>query len=179
YAQLLENEELTGSARDLVTKLYRQTQRTQRIVQNLLSFARQRKPQRMLVDVARVVEDMFALRAYDLRINNIEVRRDVSSNLPPVLADPHQLEQVFLNIINNAADAMLTATGRGTLDVKLYSDAGKLIAEFHDSGPGVVDERKIFDPFFTTKPIGKGTGLGLSICYGIVKEHGGEIVASN
>lgn len=179
YAQLLENETLTGSARDLVTKLYRQTQRTQRIVQNLLSFARQRKPQRMLVDVTRVVDDMFALRAYDLRINNIEVRRDVSSNLPPVMADPHQLEQVFLNIINNAADAMLTATGRGALDVKLYADAGKLIAEFHDSGPGVVDERKIFDPFFTTKPVGKGTGLGLSICYGIVKEHGGEIVASN
>jgi PAS domain S-box-containing protein len=179
YAQLLENEELTGSARDLVNKLYRQTQRTQRIVQNLLSFARQRKPQRMLVDLTRVIDDMFALRAYDLRINNIEVRRDVSSNLPPVLADPHQLEQVFLNIINNAADAMLTATGRGTLDVKLYADGGKVIAEFHDSGPGVVDERKIFDPFFTTKPVGKGTGLGLSICYGIVKEHAGEIVASN
>jgi len=179
YAQLLEGETLTGSSRELVGKLYRQTQRTQRIVQNLLSFARQRKPQRMPVDIARVIEDMFALRAYDLRINNIDIRRDIAPNLPPVLADPHQLEQVFLNIINNAADAMLTATGHGMLKVAVYVDAGRVIAEFHDSGPGVIDVRKIFDPFFTTKPVGKGTGLGLSICYGIVKEHGGEILASN
>jgi PAS domain S-box-containing protein len=179
YAQLLEGESLAGPARDLVTKLYRQTQRTQRIVQNLLSFARQRKPQRIPVDIARVIDDMFALRAYDLRVNNIEIRRDFSPILPPVLADPHQLEQVFLNIINNAADAMLTSSGKGVLRVRLYGEIGKVVAEFHDSGPGVVDVRKIFDPFFTTKPVGKGTGLGLSICYGIVKEHGGEIVASN
>jgi len=179
YAQLLETETLTGSARELVTKLYRQTQRTQRIVHNLLSFARQRKPQRMLVDVARVIEDMFALRAYDLRINNIDVQRDFTPNLPPVMADPHQLEQVFLNIINNAADAMLSVSRNGVLKVRLYQDAGKVVAEFHDSGPGVIDPRKIFDPFFTTKPVGKGTGLGLSICYGIVKEHGGEIIAGN
>jgi two-component system NtrC family sensor kinase len=179
YAQLLETEALTGSSRELVSKLYRQTQRTQRIVQNLLSFARQRKPQRTLVDVGRVVDDMFALRAYDLRINNIEVRRDNAQNLPPVMADPHQLEQVFLNIINNAADAMLAASGRGVLQVRIFADSGKVVAEFHDSGPGVIDTHKIFDPFFTTKPVGKGTGLGLSICYGIVKEHGGEIVAAN
>jgi PAS domain S-box-containing protein len=179
YAQLLESETLPDNARELVTKLYRQTQRTQRIVQNLLSFARQRKPQRVPVELARVIDDMFALRAYDLRINNIEIERDFAPNLPPVLADPHQLEQVFLNIINNAADAILGSSRKGLLRVRLYLDANRVMAEFHDSGPGVVDPRKIFDPFFTTKPVGKGTGLGLSICYGIVKEHGGEILASN
>jgi PAS domain S-box-containing protein len=179
YAQLLESEPLPEPSREFVTKLYRQTQRTQRIVQNLLSFARQRKPQRVPVDVARVIDDMFALRGYDLRINNIDIRRDFAPNLPSVLADPHQLEQVFLNIINNAADAMLGASSRGVLRVKVFMQHGKLVAEFHDSGPGVVDPHKIFDPFFTTKAVGKGTGLGLSICYGIVKEHGGEIVAAN
>jgi len=103
--------------------------------------------------------------------------------LPSVVADPHQLEQVFLNIINNALDAMVESSGEGSpggvLKVRVFKKDAFVCVEFDDSGPGIKDPNRIFDPFYTTKSVGKGTGLGLSICYGIVKEHGGEIVARN
>src|SRR5437660_7115334 len=95
------------------------------------------------------------------------------------MAYPHQLEQVFLNIINNATDAILEQSQGGVLKIKVFSERGNVVTEFHDSGPGMSDPKRVFDPFYTTKGIGKGTGLGLSICYGIVKEHGGEISAHN
>jgi len=179
YAQLLENEEIPLRAQDFVQKLYKQAQRTHKIVQNLLSFSRQRKPQRQQVDLRRVLEDTLALRDYDMKLSNIVVERDFQPNLPDVLGDEHQLEQVFLNIINNAADAMLETTRGGTFGVRIYADQGEVCAEFHDSGPGIKDVKRIFDPFYTTKSVGKGTGLGLSICYGILKEHGGSIRAFN
>jgi PAS domain S-box-containing protein len=179
YAQLLESEGLDDRASDFVKKLFKQAQRTHRVVQNLLSFARQRKPQKQDVDVSKVVEETLALRDYDLKVNNITVERDIEANLPAVTADPHQLEQVFLNIINNSVDAMLESGNGGTLKVRVASENGQVRAEFADSGPGIKDPKRIFDPFYTTKSVGKGTGLGLSICYGIVKEHGGDITARN
>jgi two-component system NtrC family sensor kinase len=99
--------------------------------------------------------------------------------LPSVIADPHQLEQVYLNIINNAADAMMESGRGGLLTIRVYAENGDVVCEFHDTGPGIHDPKHAFDPFYTTKSVGKGTGLGLSICYGIVKEHGGEISAHN
>jgi two-component system NtrC family sensor kinase len=180
YAQLLEGQDLGEQARDFVQKLFRQAQRTQRIVQNLLSFARQRKPTKGQVNLERVVEEALALRDYDLKLSNITVERQYQAGLPPVVADGHQMEQVFLNIINNAVDALLEGGGNGgVLRVRIFGAEGSVCTEFWDSGPGVVDTKRIFDPFYTTKKVGKGTGLGLSICYGIVKEHGGEIVARN
>jgi PAS domain S-box-containing protein len=180
YAQLLENEPIPERALDFVGKLYKQTQRTHRVVQNLLSFARQRKPAKQTVDLRKVVEETLALRDYDLKLNNIEVERKFDTELPFVVADPHQIEQVFLNIVNNAVDAMLEGSPPGgKLQVRTYTEGDYVCTEFHDSGPGIKDPKRIFDPFFTTKKIGKGTGLGLSICYGITKEHGGEILAVN
>lgn len=179
YAQLLESEKLEPRVEEFILKLHKQAQRTQRIVQNLLSFARQHKPQRVHVDLRTLIEDTIALRDYDLKVNNIQVQRDFEPVLPSVVADPHQLEQVYLNIINNAADAMLDGGSGGVLRIRVFSDNGQLVSEFHDSGPGIVDPKRVFDPFYTTKSVGKGTGLGLSICYGIVKEHGGEISARN
>ncbi|MGI9102168.1 MAG: ATP-binding protein [Terriglobales bacterium] len=180
YAELLETEEISERARDFVGKLFKQAQRTQRLVQNLLSFARQRKPKKEYVDLRRVVEDTLALRDYDMKLQNIVVRFEFERDLPGVVADAHQMEQVFLNIINNAVDAMLERerTG-GTLEVRVLRDGERVFAEFHDSGPGIRELNRVFDPFYTTKGVGKGTGLGLSICYGIVKEHGGDIVAFN
>lgn len=178
YAQLLEAEPLLDRARDFNSKLYRQAQRTHRLVQNLLSFARQRKPVKQHVDVQRVLEDTLALRDYDLKLNNIKITRTYSE-VGPVFGDPHQLEQVFLNVINNAADAMLETAKSGSISVTLYGAGDNAIVEFHDSGAGIKEVSKIFDPFYTTKKVGKGTGLGLSICYGIVKEHGGDILAFN
>src|SRR5713226_3772288 len=179
YAQLLESEGLNDRASDFVRKLFKQAQRTHRVVQNLLSFARQRTPQKQEVDIRKVLEETLALRDYDLKVNNITLERDLEPDLPAVNGDPHQLEQVFLNIINNAVDAILEAGQGGTLKVRVSNQNGHVSAEFRDSGPGIKDPKRIFDPFYTTKSVGKGTGLGLSICYGIVKEHGGDIIAHN
>jgi len=179
YAQLLESEGLGERAADFVSKLFKQAQRTHRVVQNLLSFARQRKPQKEQVDICKVLDETLALRDYDLKVNDIKVERDIEAEIPPVTADPHQLEQVFLNIINNGVDAMLESGRVGTLKVRVYTQEGTVITEFQDSGPGIKEPNRIFDPFYTTKSVGKGTGLGLSICYGIIKEHGGDISARN
>jgi two-component system NtrC family sensor kinase len=179
YAQLLEGEPLSDRSQEYVGKLYKQAQRTHRVVQNLLSFARQRKPAKMPVDVRRIVEDTLALRDYDLNLQNIKVERNYAETMPAVVADAHQLEQVFLNIINNAVDAMLEHSRGGKLSVAILHQEGHASLEFHDSGPGIKELNRIFDPFYTTKSVGKGTGLGLSICYGIIKEHGGDIRAYN
>jgi two-component system NtrC family sensor kinase len=179
YAQMLEGAGLDHRSADYVRKLFKQAQRTHRIVQNLLSFARQRKPQKQEVDLGRVLEESLTLREYDLKVNNVTLEREIPEDVPSVVADPHQLEQVFLNVINNALDAIVEGSGSGLLKVRVFRKDAFVCVQFDDSGPGFKDPARIFDPFYTTKSVGKGTGLGLSICYGIVKEHGGEIVARN
>jgi len=179
YAQLLESEGLNERAQDYVGKMFKQAQRTHRVVQNLLSFARQRKPERSEVDVRRVLEETLTLRDYDLKVNHIAVEKDLGVEPAMVVADPHQIEQVFLNIINNAVDAVLETGRSGKLRIRVFCDGDFVAAQFADDGPGIKDPKRIFDPFYTTKNVGKGTGLGLSICYGIVKEHGGDITAHN
>jgi two-component system NtrC family sensor kinase len=179
YAQLLEQEQIGDRAHDFVQKLFKQAQRTQRLVQNLLSFSRQRKPEKKQVSVRQVIDDTLALRDFDFSRRDIKVKRDIDENLPAVTGDPHQLEQVFLNIINNGFDAILETGRGGTLTVRGYLENGRVCVEFHDTGLGIREPKKVFDPFYTTKGVGKGTGLGLSICYGIIKEHGGDIVALN
>jgi two-component system NtrC family sensor kinase len=178
YAQLLESENLEARALDYASKVFKQAQRTHRVVQNLLSFARQRKPEREEFDVVKVLEESLLLRDYDMKVSGIKLEREIDPGIPAVSGDPHQLEQVFLNIINNALDAMLENDGHTFKVVAGVSD-NNVVIEFHDSGPGIKEANRIFEPFYTTKSIGKGTGLGLSICYGIVKEHGGEISARN
>jgi PAS domain S-box-containing protein len=179
YAQLLESESLNDRAQDYVAKMFKQAQRTHRVVQNLLSFARQRTPERSEIDLRKVLDETLGLRDYDLKINRIAVEKDLGSDPALVVADPHQLEQVFLNIINNAVDAVMETGHAGKLRIKIVRDANFLGVQFADDGPGIKDPKRIFDPFYTTKNVGKGTGLGLSICYGIVKEHGGDITAVN
>ena len=179
YTQLLESETSEPHVQEFIQKLHKQAHRAHKIVQNLLSFARQHRPQRIHVDLRNVVEETIGLRDYEMKAHKIVVERDFQSGLPAVMADPHQLEQVFLNIINNATDAILEQSQGGVLKIKVFSERGNVVTEFHDSGPGMSDPKRVFDPFYTTKGIGKGTGLGLSICYGIVKEHGGEISAHN
>jgi CheY-like chemotaxis protein len=160
-------------------KLYKQAQRTHRIVQNLLSFARQHKPERVAARINQILEDTLALRDYDLRMSNIRVNLDLAPDLPVTAADPYQLQQVFLNLVNNAVDAILEHSKEGDLWVRTGTNDDRIFIEFTDSGPGVQDASRVFDPFYTTKPVGKGTGLGLSICYGIITEHGGTIRVRN
>lgn len=180
YSQLLTSTGQIGpQATEYVNKLYKQAQRTHRIVQNLLSFARQHKPERTLVHINQLVQDTLALRDYDLRTSNIRVHLDLAEELPLTAADPHQLQQVFLNIVNNAIDAILETSREGDIWVRTGKSSGGVFMEFADSGPGVHDSSRVFDPFYTTKAVGKGTGLGLSICYGIITEHGGTIRVRN
>ncbi len=180
YSQLLaSSDHVSPHGAEYVDKLYKQAQRTHRIVHNLLSFARQQKPERLPVRLNQILEDTLALREYDLRVNNIQVHRELAAELPLTAADAHQLQQVFLNILNNAVDAILERSESGEIWVRSGLEDAKLVVEITDSGAGVHDTLRIFDPFYTTKPVGKGTGLGLSICYGIVTEHGGEITAHN
>jgi len=180
YSQLLTSSGQMGpQGIEYSEKLYKQAQRTHRIVQNLLSFARQHKPERVPVQLNLILEETLALRDYDLRMNHIRVHLELAADLPLTSADPHQLQQVFLNMVNNAVDAMLEHSNEGDLWVRTGAEGDKLFIEFTDSGPGVKDASRVFDPFYTTKPVGKGTGLGLSICYGIVTEHGGSIRVRN
>jgi len=180
YSQLLTSSgQLGPQGIEYSEKLYKQAQRTHRIVQNLLSFARQHKPERAAVKMNQALEETLALRDYDLRMNNIRVHLDLAPDLPMTAADPHQLQQVFLNMVNNAVDAILEHSKEGDLWVRTAMEEGRIVIEFTDSGPGVKDASRVFDPFYTTKPVGKGTGLGLSICYGIITEHGGTIRVKN
>jgi PAS domain S-box-containing protein len=180
YSQLLTSSGKMGAqGLEYSEKLYKQAQRTHRIVQNLLSFARQHKPERVPAQINQIIEDTLALREYDLRANNIRVHLGLEKDLPLTAADPHQLQQVFLNMINNAMDAILDHAKEGDLWVETCENENGIAIEFTDSGAGVQEASRVFDPFYTTKPVGKGTGLGLSICYGIVTEHGGTIRVKN
>ena len=182
YGQLLASGHfLSAQGAEYVEKIHKQAQRTHRIVHNLLSFARQHKPERLPVQLNRILEDTLALREYDIHANNVVVHREFADDLPLISADAHQLQQVFLNILNNAVDAVLETKCAGELWLRTAHDvrANRLVVECIDNGRGVKDLPKVFDPFYTTKPVGKGTGLGLSICYGIVTEHGGEILVRN
>ena len=180
YSQLLTSSGQVGPlALGYTEKLYKQAQRTHRIVQNLLSFARQHKPERIPVPLNSILEDTLALRDYDLRMSQIRVHFELGADLPSVPADPHQLQQVFLNLINNAVDAILENGAEGDLWVRTGVEGSLIFVELADNGPGVKDPSRVFDPFYTTKPVGKGTGLGLSICYGIITEHGGTIRVKN
>jgi two-component system, NtrC family, sensor kinase len=180
YSQLLKSEELMNPrGAGYLEKLYKQAQRTHHIVQNLLSFARQHKPERAPVQLNQIIDDTLVLREYDMKLNNIIVRREFDPKLPATGGDFHQLQQVFLNILNNAVDAIQEKGGPGEIWIRTEAAGNRLRIELTDNGPGVQNPHRIFDPFYTTKPVGKGTGLGLSICYGIVKEHGGEIQVRN
>jgi CheY-like chemotaxis protein len=148
-------------------------------VRQLQTFARKRHTTRTTVDLNQVVQETLALRAYDHRAANITTTEEFAPGLPPVFVDPHQIQQIVLNLLINAEQAMIDAHGRGRLLLRTWEDPDRdaVVLEVTDDGPGVPDEMqaKVFDPFFTTKPVGKGTGLGLSVAYAIAQEHGGRI----
>jgi two-component system NtrC family sensor kinase len=176
---LMENPELPESARKDLRVILQEAQRTKQIVQNLLSFARQMPPQRKPVQVNSILRRTLQLRAYDFSSHGVEVSERFHEPLPEVVGDPHQLQQVFLNILNNAYDAVRETGRPARIEIETSAVAGWVQVLFRDNGKGISNPDRIFDPFFTTKEVGKGTGLGLSICYGIVREHGGEIVCHN
>ncbi len=177
--RLSQKRSLDESVRHGLDTILGESERAARIVRNLLTFARKRQTTRAMVDVNQVVRETLALRAYDQRVNNISVIDALAAGLPQVFADGYQVQQVLLNLVINAEQAMLSTNGRGVLVVRSWHDAAQesVIVEVNDDGPGIADELqpKIFDPFFTTKEVGQGTGLGLTVAYAIVQEHGGRI----
>jgi signal transduction histidine kinase len=178
-AERLAQRDLDDQTRRGLDTILGESERAARIVRNLLTFARKRHTTRAMVDLNQVVRETLALRAYDQRVSNISIIEALAAGLPQVFADPHQVQQVLLNLIINAEQAMLAAKGRGTLVLHTWHNLEResVVLEVSDDGPGVPEEvqPKIFDPFFTTKDVGKGTGLGLTVAYAIVQEHGGRI----
>jgi two-component system NtrC family sensor kinase len=176
---LLENPAVPEAAKEDLHVILQEAQRTRVIVQNLLSFARQMPAQREPVQINTVLRQTLKLRAYDFANNGIDLSESYHEELPLIVGDPNQLQQVFLNIINNAYDAIQEGRSPGKIQIMTSHNTEQLEISFWNSGPAITNPDRIFDPFFTTKEVGKGTGLGLSICYGIIRAHGGEIVARN
>jgi PAS domain S-box-containing protein len=176
---MMESADLPETARKDLRVILQEAQRTKQIVQNLLSFARQMPPQRNPVELNLILRRTIQLRSYDFNSHGVDVIEHLDDGLPNVMGDAHQLQQVFLNILNNAYDAVREVGRPARIEIMSTKSGNSVEVSFSDNGNGITFPDKIFDPFFTTKEVGKGTGLGLSICYGIVKEHGGEILCHN
>lgn len=159
-----------------------QAQRIIKITQNLLYYARKRTPERRWIDFNEIVKRTYGLVEHELRLGNIVTDLELAEGLPEILVDQDQLQQVVLNLLTNASDAMANG-GRLFINTTLIHEGRMGYVEFRveDSGPGIPLENidRVFEPFFTTKPEDKGTGLGLSICKGILETHGGSILAEN
>jgi PAS domain S-box-containing protein len=181
FSQLLLEDDITPKVKEDLNTIYSEAQRAAKIVKNLLTFARKHTPVKQICDVNIILEDALRLRDFEHRTNNIEVIKHFATDLPSIMVDQFQMQQVFLNIVVNAEFAMLEAHYKGKLNITTEVDDDFIKITFADDGPGISKEniKHIFDPFFTTKDVGKGTGLGLSICHGIVTEHGGKIYAKS
>jgi PAS domain S-box-containing protein len=180
-SELLQDTETNETSRKQLAMLQQQARRAAEIVQNLTYFARPPAPGKSRINLVEVVERTLNLHAYSLRKNNITVDFLKEAGVPYALGDPHQLMQVFLNLILNAEHAIREARDKGTLRIRLGKGDGSVWVSFHDDGPGIAKENlaSIFDPFYTTKRPGRGTGLGLSICKSVMKEHSGSIEVAN
>jgi PAS domain S-box-containing protein len=180
-SELLQDTETNEVSRKQLAMLQQQARRAAEIVQNLTYFSRPPAPGKSRINLAEVVERTLNLHAYSLRKNNITVDFLKEAGVPYALGDPHQLMQVFLNLIVNAEQAIREARDKGTLRIRLGKGDNSVWVSFHDDGPGIPKENlaSIFDPFYTTKRPGRGTGLGLSICKSVMKEHNGSVEATN
>ena len=180
-SELLQDTETNETSRKQLAMLQQQARRAAEIVQNLTYFSRPPAPGKSRINLVEVVERTLNLHAYSLRKNNVTVDFLKQAGMPYALGDPHQLMQVFLNLILNAEHAIRDARDKGTLRIRLGKGDDSVWVSFHDDGPGITKEHlpNIFDPFYTTKRPGRGTGLGLSICKSVMKEHKGSIEAAN
>ncbi len=177
----MEQERASGdSASDRAMEdIHFQADRCRRIVANLLQFSRRQKPHLEAIRINEVVEQILQLREYELETSNVKLLREYDPSNPLICADPNKIQQIALNLLNNAHDAIVDAGRPGTIWVRTSTTGEKVVLEFLDSGTGLREIDRLFEPFYTTKEAGKGTGLGLSVCYGIVQEHHGEIRAAN
>jgi PAS domain S-box-containing protein len=178
-SELLMEKDTPNYIRKDLAMIRDEARRAANVTSSLLTFARKRRPVKQPTQINAIIDDVLKLRAYAHKLNCIDVERHLAPDLPEILADPVQMQQVFLNIVINAEYFMLQAHNRGRLTITTKRQTDGVAVAFADDGPGIPPENlsRIFDPFFTTKEAGKGTGLGLSICHGIVAAHGGQIYA--
>jgi PAS domain S-box-containing protein len=181
YSQLIIENNPPSDIKSDLDVIHGEAQRAAEIVKNLLTFARKHAPVKQLGKINNVIDGVLKLRAYEQKVNNININTDYATDLPEIMIDHFQMQQVFLNIIINAEYAMLSAHKKGILKITTQHVDNRIIIKFIDDGPGISkkDMPRIFSPFFTTKEVGKGTGLGLSICHGIMTEHNGKIYAES
>ena len=181
FSDLLLARDLPDDVKEDVKIINSEAKRTAGVVRNLLTFARKHPETKEPLDINSSIEKVLELRAYEQKVNNIKVNTRFDPDLPEVMANGFELQQVFLNITINAEYFMIEAHGRGTFTITTERIDDIVRASFADDGPGIAKENlgHLFDPFFTTKEVGKGTGLGLSISYGIITEHGGRIYAES
>jgi len=179
YAELLATQTSDEKIKRGLERVHSEARRCHRIVQNLLTFARRHKPEKVLLNINDVLESTLELCAYQLHVDSIRVQRELQADLPRTMADFHQMQQVFMNVIINAHQAIQETNRKGLIKVRSSFSDGKVRVEIVDNGPGIQPQnlQMIFDPFFSTRPPGQGAGLGLSICYGILQEHDGRIWA--
>jgi signal transduction histidine kinase len=180
-SEMLVEESVPDHIKEDLSAINSEAKRAAVIVKNMLSFARKRSPQKQFTHINKIVEDVLKLRTHEHRVTNISVVCALAPDLPEIMVDFSQIQQVFINIILNAEQAMVVAHGKGTLIISTERAGNNVKVSFTDDGPGIETQylHRIFDPFFTTKEIGKGTGLGLSISYGIVTAHNGLIYAKS
>jgi signal transduction histidine kinase len=178
YTELMGDYNLQPEvARDL-TIVRREANRMKRIIENLLRFSRQSRTETTSTDLNTVLQDVLSLREYDLNGRGITLATNVPGQLPIIAIDQSHLKIVLSNLIANAIDAVQESPGK-QITVEARDLGEKVLVNISDTGPGFADLNRSFDPFFTTKSPGRGMGLGLSICYGIMRQHGGEIYAAN
>ena len=181
YAQLLMGGPMDSRQQRSVERIFESALRCQKIVQNLLAFARRHPSEKRHLGLNGIVEKTLDLKAYQLRVNNVRVVKRLDPELPKTMLDFNQIQQVLLNVINNEQYALATDRAQGTLTLATETKGAAVLLAIADDGPGMSAEvlGRVFDPFFTTKPVGEGTGLGLSVSYGIVREHGGRITVDS
>jgi len=181
FSHLMLSRDIPDDMKQDLQVIHSEAQRVAKIVENLLVFAHQRKAGREYITINDIITRVLELRAYEMKVNNIDVESQLAPNLPLTMADAGQLQQVFLNIVLNAEYFMTKAHNKGQLVAKTEKIDGNIRISFTDDGAGISPENldKIFNPFFTTKEVGKGTGLGLSICHGIITQHKGRIYAQS
>ncbi|MGQ9683979.1 MAG: hybrid sensor histidine kinase/response regulator [Anaerolineae bacterium] len=181
FSELLQEAPLPAPVQADLNRIYRQAQHSARIVQSLLAFARQSRIQLAEADVNGLVRQVLEFMQPQLDSHHVRVHLELAPSLPTTLADAGQLQQVLLNLITNALQAIASIRDQGCITIKTTAAPTHIVLTIADNGPGIEPDllSRIFDPFFTTKNVGEGTGLGLSICYGIVREHGGRIWAES
>jgi two-component system NtrC family sensor kinase len=178
YSELLrEQTDLGQAVQEDLGMIHVSAERCKEIVEKLLRFARKETTQFLTMNLNQVLRDTVALRQHEMELRNVEIRVEEKASLPAMFGNPGQLQQVFLNLLNNAFDAIQEAGRSGQIRITVEQQQEMAVVKFQDTGPGIPEGKlsRIFDPFFTTKQTGRGTGLGLSIAYRIVENHGGHI----